>query len=136
MKKLTILTLFLILNVLSVFSQPAVFEPFRVNNYKTSINSTELNKSVDDAKIVDVDLNAVNRILDEKSNSISLKIPYNGSDLQVTLQKFDIMQDGAKIVAGTEAGDKIFANKTDFIAYTGNLNDKNSPLVVVTFFQK
>ena len=135
MKKLTILTLFLILNVLSVFSQPAVFEPFRVNNYKTSINSTELNKSVDDAKIVDVDLNAVNRILDEKSNSISLKIPYNGSDLQVTLQKFDIMQDGAKIVAGTEAGDKIFANKTDFIAYTGNLNDKNSPLVVVTFFR-
>lgn len=135
MKKLTILTLFLILNVLSVFSQPTVFEPFRVNNYKTSMNSTELNKSVDDAKIVDVDLKAVNRILDEKSNSISLKIPYNGSDLQVTLQKFDIMQDGAKIVAGTEAGDKIFANKTDFIAYTGNLNDKNSPLVVVTFFR-
>lgn len=135
MKKLTVLTLFLILHVLSAFSQPAVFEPFRVNNYKTSMASTELSKSVDDAKVVDVDLNVINRIIDEKSQSISIKIPYNGSDINVTLQKFDILKDGAKIVAGTETGDKVFTNKTDFIAYTGNLNDKNAPLIVITFFR-
>ncbi len=135
MKKLTVLTLFLILNVLSAFSQPAVYEPFRVNNYKTSMNSTELSKSVDDAKVVDVDLNIVNKILQEKSSSINIKIPYNGADLQVTLQKFDILTSDAKIVAGTEAGDKLLTNKTDYVAYTGNLKDKNAPLIVVTFFK-
>ncbi|MEO8513650.1 MAG: M12 family metallo-peptidase [Ignavibacteria bacterium] len=135
MKKLSILAIVLILNIAAVLAQSSVFEPFRVNNFKTNSASAELNKVVDDAKIVDVNFDVVNRILDAKSNSISIKIPYNGTDLQVTMQKFDILRDDAKIVAGTESGDKPLANKTDFVAYTGNLNDKNSPLVVVTFFR-
>ncbi len=127
--------MFLFLFTATAFSQSNIFEPFKVNYTKTNLASSELNKIVDDAKIVDVNLDIVNQILDAKSNSISLKIPYNGIELQILLQKFDILNDDARIVSGTESGDKVLSKKPDFIAYTGNLNDKNSPLVVVTFFR-
>ncbi len=135
MKKFALLSLFLLLNVLTVFTQSNSYEPFKINNIKTSLASSELTKSVDDAKIVDVNFDAVKKIITAKSSVINIKIPYNGSDLQVNLRKFDILQEGAKIVAGTEAGDKILENKSDFVAYTSDLSDRNSPLVVITFFK-
>ncbi len=135
MKKTSILALMLFLNIACALSQSNIFEPFKVNYSKTSLASTELNKVVEDAKIIDVNFDIVNKILDDKSNTISIKIPYNGSELQVSLQKFDILKDDAKIVSGTESGDKLLSNKPDFIAYTGNLHDKYSPLIVVTFFR-
>ena len=42
------------LNIASVLSQSNIFEPFKVNYSKTNLASTELNKVVDDAKIIDV----------------------------------------------------------------------------------
>lgn len=134
MKKLLILSV-LLFSLTVIYSQSNLIEPFKINNYKTSIASQELNKAVDDAKIIDVNFNLINNIIDNKSSTISIKIPFQGTELQVNLQKFDILTGNAKIVSGTEKGDKLLANKPDFIAYTSNLNDKNSPLVVVTFFR-
>ncbi len=135
MKKLIILCVLLLTNLTLVYSQSNIISPFKINYNKTSLDSTVLNKSVDDAKIVDVNFIEINGIIDRKPSSISIKIPYNGTDLEISLQKFDILTDNVKIVSGTETGDKLLPNKPDYIAYTSNLNDKYSPLVVVTFFR-
>jgi len=135
MKKLTGFALLLILNIAVIYSQASVYEPFRINNMKTSLAAGELSKYVDDAEIVDVDFNAVDRIIDNNSSSIKLSIPHNGTNVVVNLQRFDILTENAKIVEGTSSGDKQISRNKEFVAYTGNLYDKNSPLVAVTFFR-
>lgn len=135
MKKLTGLALFLLLNISILFSQTNVFEPFSVNEMKTNSASHELSKSVEGAKIVDVNFNTVNEILNSRSGSITVKMPFNGSNMQVNLKKFDILKEGAKIVSGTPGGDVLLNRSNDFVSYTSDLNDKVSPLVVVTFFK-
>ena len=135
MKKLTGLALFFLMNFSVLFSQSYFYEPFSVNEMKTNSSSAELSKSVDGAKIVDINFNTVNEILNKRSESITVKLPFNGLNMQVNLHRFDILKEGAKIVAGTPDGDVLLNRKNDFVSYTGNLNDKNSPLVVITFFK-
>jgi len=135
MKKLTGLALFLLLNISILFSQANVYEPFSVNEMKTNSASSELSKSVDGAKIVDVNFSTVIDILNKRSGSITLKLPFNGSNMQVNLKKFDILKEDAKIVSGTPGGDVLLNRNNEFVSYTSDLKDKNSPLVVVTFFK-
>lgn len=135
MKKLTGLALFFLMNFSVLFAQANFYEPFSVNEMKTNSSTAELSRSVDGAKIVDINFSAVNEILNKRSESITVKLPFNGLNMQVNLNRFDILKDGAKIVAGTPNGDVLLDRKNDFVSYTGNLNDKNSPLVVITFFK-
>lgn len=135
MKKLTGLALFFLMNFSVLFAQANVYSPFTVNEMKSNSSSTELSKSVDGAKIIDVDFGAVNSILSNRSETITVKLPYNGSDMQVNLHRFDILREDAKIVSGTLGGDVLHNRNNDFISYTSNIKDINSPLVVVTFFR-
>ncbi|MBN8585499.1 MAG: zinc-dependent metalloprotease [Ignavibacteria bacterium] len=135
MKKLTILALMLIFGLVPVCSQTNIYNPFSINYAKTSLAAGELSKSVDDAEIVDVDFNLINKIIDNNSENITLSIPHNGSNLVIKLNRFDILDDNIKIVEGTASGDKQITSKKEFASYTGNLYDINSPLVAVTFFR-
>lgn len=123
-----------IINLPTVFAASTIFEPFKINYSKTSAASSELNQYVEDSKIIDINFNEVNRIINQKSDYISLKIPYNNSELTVTLKRFDILTPNAKIVSGTNNGD-VQISTPDFAAYTSDLYDKNSPLITVTFFK-
>ncbi len=135
MKKLTGLALFFLMSVSIVFAQANVYQPFRVNEMKTNSSSAELSKSVEGAKIIDVNFNTVNEILSARSETISVSLPVNGSVMQVELHRFDILKEDAKIVSGTLNGDVLQNRNNDFVSYTSSLKDINSPLVVVTFFK-
>ncbi|MCC7158244.1 MAG: zinc-dependent metalloprotease [Ignavibacteria bacterium] len=135
MKKITsILFLFLML-ASGLFAQPAYLSPFKVNVNKTNSISKEIKSAVNDAKIIDVDLNIVKQVVEKKSESISVEVPNGISTIRLVLNRFEILAPGAKIVAGTVSGDKPVDMNNTFIVYTSNLKDKNSPLVVMTFFR-
>ena len=121
-----------ILCSVSLFAQ-RVFAPFEINQQKTNSMPSEIKSNVDDAKIIDINYNVIRQIISQKLDKISLRLPYQNGNLNIELKKFDILAPGAKIVAGTVTGDKRVDFNNSFIAYTSDLNDKNSPLVVATF---
>ncbi len=131
--KLSILILAIVFCA-NVFSQPNAYSPFSLNASKTSLISTEIRNAVDDAKIINVDFTSVRDILRKKSGSITVRIPFNNNDITLDLKKFDILAPGAKIVGGTETGDRQIDMNSSFVVYTSELKDKNIPLVVITFF--
>jgi hypothetical protein len=125
----------MLFNAAVVLSQTGVYEPFSINEMKSNSAESELSKLVNGAKIVDVNFNVINQILESRSGSINIKLPFNGANMQVKLHKFDILKEDAKLVAGTLNGDVLMNRKNEFVAYTSDLKDKYSPLVVVTFFK-
>lgn len=135
MKKLFFLAFALFIFSGYLVSGEKNYSPFTVNQSKTNLAKNSLGAFVDDAKIVDVDMVTVGRIIDEGTEKISLNMPFEGIERSVTLYRFDILTGDAKIVEGTLNGDKLMNNSRDFIAYTSDLKDKTNPLVTVTFFR-
>lgn len=113
---------------------PRTYDIFSVNESKSQTKSAELKSTVDGLKVVDVDMNAVRNIIAANDEFITIQIPYEGTMYRAEMKRFEVMAPGSKIVSGTAAGDVLLNNKTPFVAYTSDLYDKNSPLVVVTFF--
>ena len=135
MNKLIIVFLLTVVSAGWVYSQQNYYAPFSLNPVKTNSVSKEIKESVDNPGIVDINFSEVSRIVNLKSESISVSVPYKGSSLLLDLKKFDILTPGAKIVAGTENGDKIVNMNNSFVVYTSDLYDKNAPLVIITFFE-
>jgi hypothetical protein len=117
----------------SLFSQDGVFAPFEINQQKTNSLPSDITGKVDDAKIVDVNNAAVRQIILQKPDKISLRLPYKSGSQYIGLKKFDILAPDAKIVAGTPSGDKRIDYRNSFAAYTTDLYDKQSPLVIAAF---
>ena len=135
MNKFIIVFLLTVLSAGWVYSQQNIYAPFSINTAKTNSVSKELKESVDNPGIVDINFSEVSRIVNLKSESISVSVPFKGSNIVLNLKKFDILTPDAKIVAGTENGDKIVNMNNSFVVYTSDLYDKNTPLVVFTFFE-
>lgn len=130
----SILILFLML-ASHCFAQPEFLSPFKVNLNKTNLISQEINSAVNDAKIIDVDLNAIRQVVERKSESITVEVPFNNSNYRVVLKRFEILTPDAKIVAGTQNGDRVIDMNNSFVIYTSDLKDKYNPLVVMSFFE-
>jgi Metallo-peptidase family M12/Secretion system C-terminal sorting domain len=120
---------------LNLFSQYNSYSIFSVNSAKTGNLSNEIRTAVDEAKVIDVDFSSVKQIVNRKSERISVQVPLNGSMLNVELNRFEILAPGAKIVGGTQNGDRVIDMNNSFVVYTSELRDKNTPLVVMTFFE-
>lgn len=135
MKNLFYITSVFIFLTAGSFSQSNHYSPFSVNVSKSNLKSTELLNSVTDAKIIDVNFDEVLRIIRNREENISLTVPFEGNTLNVELKKFDIINSNTKFVKGTGAGDVIINRINDFVSYTSDLKDINSPLVVITFFK-
>ncbi len=114
--------------------QQRTYDLFKVNESKSQIKSAELKSTVEGLKVVDVDMNAVKSIIANNDEFISIQIPFEGTMFGTRMKRFDVMAPGSRIVSGTAAGDVLLNSKTSFVAYTSDLYDKNSPLVVITFF--
>jgi len=135
MKNLTILLLTVLLFAAGSFAQQQSYNPFSINELKTGSRSSELEKSVSDAKIVDVNFDVVKEIISRRDDKINISLPFEGRNLAAALTKFDITNGNTLFTEGTAAGDIILQRKNDYVSYTSDLKDKNSPLVVVTFFK-
>ncbi|HAX48742.1 MAG TPA: M12 family metallo-peptidase [Ignavibacteria bacterium] len=135
MKNLTILLLTVLLFAAGSFAQQQSYNPFSINELKTGLRSSELEKSVSDAKIVDVNFDVVKEIISRRDDKINISLPFEGRNLAAALTKFDITNGNTRFTEGTTAGDIILQRKNDYVSYTSDLKDKNSPLVVVTFFK-
>lgn len=119
----------------SSFSQQATYSPFTVNQQKTTSIPNNIKKDVDDAKIVDVNHSMINEILTRKADKINVRLPLENNYYDLTLEKFEILAPGYKVVGGTENGDRDISGEVNFVSYTSNLKDKNLPTFVLTFFQ-
>ncbi len=117
----------------SLLSQSGSYSPFAVNTQKTAALTADIKNAVDDAKIVDVNLEMINRILSNKSERISMSLPLENHLYNLTLERFDILAPGYKVVGGTVSGDRNISQQVSFVSYTTPLHDKNSPLFVVSF---
>lgn len=135
MKKLTVIGLLFFAISTGIFAQLNHYSPFTVNESKTSTRHLELENSVAGAKIIDVNFESIKQLIGKREEKISISIPFEGKDHYAVLSKFDIINDNTVFAKGTEAGDVIFSRKNDFASYTSDLKDKNSPLVVITFFK-
>ncbi len=120
---------------LSLFSQQSIYSPFSVNFVKTGSLPSEIRNAVDDAKIINVDFGTVKQIVNLKSRNISVQLPLNGNLVNIELDKFDLLAPGARIVGGTQNGDRQIDMNSSFVVYTSDLKDKTAPLVVITFFE-
>lgn len=119
----------------NIFSQQSVYSPFVVNQQKTSAISNEIKNNVDDAKIIDVNHGMINQILSSKSDKINVRLPLDNKFYDLTLEKFDVLAPGYKVVGGTENGDRDVSGQVNFVAYTSSLSDRNMPTFVLTFFE-
>lgn len=124
----------LLLQIPLFAGQQRTYDLFKVNESKSQIKSAELKSTVDGLKVVDVDMNAVKSIIANNDEFITVEVPFEGTMFRASMKRFDVMAPGSKIVSGTSAGDVLLSNKTPFVAYTSDLYDRNSPLVVITFF--
>lgn len=135
MKHLKYVLIALFLYSLSSFSQYNAITPFVINQQKTQSISQDIKNSVDDAKIVDVNKDIINRIVSEKSDRISIRLPLENTSYDLNLERFDILAPGYKVVGGTQSGDRDISSQVSFVSYTSSLKDKNSPTYVLTFFK-
>lgn len=119
----------------NVYPQQSSYSPFSVNEFRTTSINSEIKNAVDDAKIINVDFSSIRDILSRKAGNITVRIPHNNEMLSVELKKFDILAPGALIVGGTSGGDRTVNMNNSFVVYTSDLSDKNSPLVVISFFE-
>ncbi len=134
MKKLSILAAIFIFSV-STYSQFNHYIPFNINESKTILRKPELENSVADAKIIDVNFEMINKIILNKDEKIIISIPFEGENRLINLERFDVVNNSTKFVNGTSGGDIVINRERDFVSYTSNLKNRNVPLVAVTFFK-
>jgi hypothetical protein len=135
MKQLKYVLITLFIYSLSLFSQSAGYSPFVINQQKTVSISQDIKNAVDDAKIVDVNLQTINEIAQRKSDKISIRLPLDNTFYDLTLERFDILAPGYKVVGGTLNGDRDISSQVSFVSYTSPVHDKNTPLFVLSFFE-
>jgi hypothetical protein len=135
MKLLTFFLLFAAVLTGGIFSQSAVYSPFSINSSKTLIVANELRGSVDGLKVIDVDKNMLSRIVRERTGKIAIDLPSGSGVIRTQLTRFDILTPDAKIVAGTETGDRTIDMNNSFVVYTSDLHDRNTPMIVLTIFE-
>jgi hypothetical protein len=135
MKQLKYMLIAVFLYSVSSFSQSAFYSPFEINQQKTQSVSQDIRSAVDEAKIVDVNKEMINRIVSEKSDKINIRLPLDNRYYDLTLERFDILAPGYKVVGGTQTGDRDISGEVSFVTYTSSLKDKNSPTYVFTFFK-
>lgn len=124
----------LVLYTGAVFSQGQNYSPFSINERKTNSISKKVKDAVDDAKIVDINTDAVRNIVSSKPEKLSLRIPVDNRYYDVSLNRFDILTPDAKIVGGTTNGDRSVKDNLNFVSYTSDLYDKSVPLFVFSFY--
>lgn len=118
----------------STYSQFNHYIPFNINESKTILRKPELENSVADAKIIDVNFEMINKIILNKDEKIIISIPFEGENRLINLERFDVVNNSTKFVNGTSGGDIVINRERDFVSYTSNLKNRNVPLVAVTFF--
>jgi hypothetical protein len=134
MKTLSILFITLLMQLPLFAGQSGTYDLFRVNESKSQTRSAELSATVEGLKVVDVDMNSVRKIIQNNDEYINIRLPFEGTMFGAKLKRFEILAPGSRIVSGTPAGDILLKESAPFVAYTSDLYDKNSPLVVITFF--
>jgi len=135
MKLITSILLPLLFLTGGLFSQSAVFSPFSINTVRTQSLSNELRSSVEGLTAVDVDKNMLAEIVRSRHEKISIDLPSGNKVVRTQLTRFELLTPDAKIVAGTDAGDRQIDMNNSFVVYTSDLHDRNAPMIVLTVFE-
>lgn len=133
-----LLTFFILLAAVftgGIFSQSAVFSPFSINTVRTQSLSNELRSSVEGLTAVDVDKNMLAEIVRNRHEKITIDLPSGNKVVRTQLTRFELLTPDAKIVAGTDAGDRQIDMNNSFVVYTSDLHDRNAPMIVLTIFE-
>jgi hypothetical protein len=122
----------LILISFTIYSQSS-FKPFNVSS---ALQPAELSSIVENALILDPDFSSFQNIVNLHRERLSLELPLSQSlNVRVDLKKQEVLTHDAKIVAGTDRGDKEIHIADKFVSYMGTVRGVKNSFVSVTFFK-
>ncbi|MGK4568297.1 M12 family metallo-peptidase [Flavobacterium sp. 3HN19-14] len=107
------------------------FKKFSVFTKNENSADNSYKKVVSNATIAKLDLNEVNKIINENNNNISLEIPYNNTTISVLLYKVDIQTLDYEV--DTDKEKNLQLEKGVF--YRGIINNNVNSLVSLNFFR-
>lgn len=119
----------------SASAQEQPVELFRYSESKTMSAANELSEQVKDPVILELDKNAMERILEERSYRINLLVPVSsGQKVPVSLERFDILSSDARTVAMTSSGERPVDLRNLVLSYRGTVEGAGNSLVSVSFY--
>jgi hypothetical protein len=118
----------------NAFTQSKTFyNLFSQSDNSAILNSSEIQKYLNDAVLLNVNKSELRDICENKYPEISLSIPYKGSSAILNLKRFDILSPDAKLVSRTAAGNEKISWSDVTVSYTGNLDGSDKQLVIMNF---
>ncbi len=116
------------------YSQQASYSPFSINHTKTVEVSSQLQNTVDDILILNLNSTAISELLSRKSNSIRLQFPFEENrTISLSLNKFDVLTDDVKFIASNGTTRIEHSLKDKLVFYRGFVPELNNALVTFTF---
>ncbi|RPI13647.1 MAG: T9SS C-terminal target domain-containing protein [Ignavibacteriae bacterium] len=110
-------------------------KPFNYDVTRSASLPSDIVSSVDGAVILEPGNQVISGIVRSKQNNIQLDIPVSSTQrLTLVLTKAEVFEPYAKVVAGTDNGDKEISIKDKFVSYRGKIANDNNSLVSLTFF--
>jgi hypothetical protein len=130
--KIKLITCFaLFLFSININSQSS-FKPFQVSS---AVKPAELSSIIDKALILAPDYSIFQNIVNQHSENISLEFPLNsGLNISADLKKQEVLTPDARIVAGTEQGDREIQIAGKFVSYMGTVRGVKNSFVSLTVF--
>lgn len=116
--------------VLKIENSGVKFKSFSVFTIKNS-NDAVVNKVVDEATIVNLNLQKINDIVNQKNENITLEIPYNNNTIEIKLYKVNPFAEGFHV--DTNFKKNIAYEKG--VYYRGIINGDYTSVVSFNFFK-
>lgn len=131
--KIKLISCFALILINITFYSQSSFKPFSLSSAN---QPAELSSIVDKALMLEADFSSFRNIVDLHLERLSLELPLNQKLTVIAdLRKQEVLTHDAKIVAGTDQGDKEIQMANKFVSYMGTIRGVNNSFVSVTFFK-
>jgi hypothetical protein len=133
MKNILLIVGLLISSAAMSMNEPV--ELFRYNSARTESAAAELSDQVKDAVILNLDREIFDRIVAEKSNTISLLIPISETQkVPILLERFEILAADARTVVRSMNGETPVNLRDLVLSYKGSIVGAGNSLVSLSFY--
>lgn len=134
-QKLTFVFAFCIIITSFSFSQNKIrYNLFNISDNSSILNNAELQKTVSNAVIINVNKEELISLCENRSPEITIDIPYSQFGIaKLNLKRFDILKPDAKIVARTINGNEEVQLNDLAVSYKGEVEGLSNTLVSITF---
>ncbi len=133
--KILLLIVFLLVSGISTNAQVQQLDLFNLNSAKTTTLAAELSNRVEDGIILNINEEALSRILEQRDYRINIMIPVSENQkVPITLERFEILAPDAKTLAKTSSGETEVDMRGTVLSYKGSIQGAGNSLVSMTFY--